>query len=80
MSIVKAWGAADRENLRTWLGVNAYRMAFLVHTCPTTQNTLERISRGYHDPGALLGARLRDLLEKYPRGQGLPHDPGLLSD
>lgn len=75
---MRRWDGEDRRKLSEWVGGNAYRLAFLVHTAPIRQNTLERIVRGYHDPGPLLAARLRDLLEKHPRGAALPHEPALL--
>lgn len=74
-----AWGSDDRAKLKEWIGSNFYRAAFLVHSVPLKQNTLERIVRGYHDPGTLLAARIRDILERYPRGTALPHQTGLLA-
>lgn len=74
-----AWGSEDRARLKDWLGENSYRAAFLIHAVPLKQNTLERIVRGYHDPGTLLAARIRDIVERYPRGTALPHQAGLLA-
>ena len=76
--MIDPWGKSDREKLAHWLSGNAYRAAFLVHAAPVKANTLERILRGYHDPGALLAARIRDLLERYPRGTPLPHAQALI--
>lgn len=73
------WGSEDRARLKDWLGENSYRAAFLIHAVPLKQNTLERIVRGYHDPGTLLAARIRDIVERYPRGAALPHQAGLLA-
>lgn len=72
------WDGQDRKRLAAWIGGNQYRSAFLIHTVPIKPNTLERILRGYHDPGSLLSARLRDLIERYPSGSALPHPAGLI--
>ena len=76
--MIREWGKEDRDALRLWIGGNFYRAAFLIHHAPMKANTLDRILRGYHDPGALLTARLRDILERYPSGGALPHNSQLL--
>ena len=73
------WSGDDRRKLAAWIGGNQYRSAFLIHTVPIKPNTLERILKGYHDPGGLLSARLRDMIERYPHGHALPHPAGLVS-
>lgn len=73
------WSGEDRKKLSLWIGGNQYRSAFLIHTTPIAPNTLERILKGYHDPGSLLAARLRDIIERYPQGSTLPHPMGLVS-
>lgn len=72
------WGKSDREALDAFLGSNAYRLAFLVHETPVSLQTLLRVWKGHHDPGALLSARLRSMLADLKAGKRLPHDPGLL--
>lgn len=73
------WSGDDRKRLEAWIAGNHYRAAYLIHTVPIKPNTLERILKGYHDPGALMTARLRDILERFPRGERLPHPESLVS-
>ena len=72
------WGKVDREALDAWLGANTYRLAYLVHEAPVSLQTLLRIRKGHHDPGALLSARLRSMLAELKSGKRPAHDPGLL--
>lgn len=76
---VEPWSSQDRKRLQDWIDSNQYRAAFLCHVVPLKPNTLDRILRGYHDPSGLLRQRIRDVLDRYAKGQPLPHPQNLIS-
>jgi len=64
------------EVLNNWLGDDKAkrhdRIAWLSQEAPIAEATINAISCGRYNPGALLERRLRDIFNSHPRGAPLP--------